>query len=520
MAMEDDLRQLAEELRETHISWVFLTEDSAFKVKKPVELGFLDFRELDRRKEVCEAEVRLNRRLAPTVYHGLVPVRRDASGRHGFGGEGELVDWAVHMRRLPDSDRLDIRLRESRLTEAQLDALVERIACFHEEVGPYEAGELGGAETVEANVRQNFEQTREHLASYLSPAQCREIEEWQLSFIENSRELFDRRLQSGRVREGHGDLRCDHVYLSEEGEVDIIDIIDCIEFSEAFRIGDVCCDLVFLAMDLAYAGRADLAERVMAIYARESNDYDLYELADFYESYRAFVRGKIAAFIAAGTSSPETRESAIEDARRHFLLALASERRSALPPVVVAVGGIIASGKSTVSKALARELSAPIVNADRTRKFMAGVEAMQQVDDGAFSGMYSLEFTEKVYREVIRRAEVVALSGRPVILDASFRPRWARELAAKLAERLSIAFLFVECSVDEQTCLARLAERDKQRGVSDGRTDIFADFVKKWERVDELSPEQHLVLDTAESLESNIERVRGVMATWPRGLTG
>jgi hypothetical protein len=482
------------ELRETHISWVFLDGDDVYKVKKPVSLGFLDFTTIEKRRRACEAEVRLNRRLAPGVYRGVIPVTLDSRGRHRFGGEGEPVDWAVAMKRLPDSDRADVRLERGELTGEAVERVAERVARFHRGCGPSEeAAPFGTVEAIRFNLLENFEQTKSSIERYLPPEQVRELESWQLRFLEEHRPLFEERLRGGRIRDGHGDLRLEHVYLDERSEVTIL---DCIEFNDRFRYADVCADVVFLAMDLAWHGRVDLAERFLARYAREAGDYDLYPLVDFYQSYRAFVRGKIAAF------------SASAEARRYFLLALASERQPLVAPTVIAVGGLIASGKSTLATALGRELPAPVVDADRTRKELAGVAAEEPLPESPFAGFYSKEFTERVYRELRRRASAVLASGRAVVLDASFRSRVHRAEVWRLARESGVPFYFVECRAPEETCSERLREREKRTSVSDGRLEIQQEFARSWEPVEELSPTDHVVVDTRESLVANLELLR------------
>jgi aminoglycoside phosphotransferase family enzyme len=274
----DDLLRDARETRETHVSVVLLGDRDVYKLKKPVDLGFLDFRTVEQRRAACEAEMRLNARLAPDVYLGVVPILRG----------GEVVDWAVHMRRLPDDVRADVMLGEGRLTPEHLDDVAERLAAFHD--GSSLAPEaFGGPASVRANVEENFAQTRNALASLLRPDEVAELLGWQTSFVQTRWSLFEQRVEAGRVRDGHGDLRLEHVYFTSPA----LRIIDCIEFSDRFRYADVCADVAFLSMDLASHGRVDLAERFVARYARASNDFDLYALIDFYESYRAFVRAKV-----------------------------------------------------------------------------------------------------------------------------------------------------------------------------------------------------------------------------------
>lgn len=515
----DDLLLPGMELRETHISWVFLGSDQVFKVKKPVSLGFLDFSTSEKRRRACEAEVRLNRRLAPDVYRGVVPVILDASGRHRFGGEGDPVDWAVSMKRLPDSHRADVRLERGELTGDDIELVAERVARFHHECGPSEAARpFGTVETIRFNVLENFEQTSSTIHRYLDPERVKELEAWQLRFLEERRALFEERLRTGRIRDGHGDLRLEHVYLDDRREVTIL---DCIEFNDRFRFADVCTDVVFLAMDLAWHGRVDLAERFLARYAREAGDYDLYPLVDFYQSYRAFVRGKIASMTAGSPeASFEARERATAEARRYFLLALASERQGLVSPRVVAVGGLIASGKSTIADALGREMQAPVVDADRTRKELAGVAPEQPLPEGPWAGFYSPEFTRKVYSELCRRASAVLASGRPVILDASFRARAHRAEARRLARETGVPFLFVECRASEELCRKRLREREKTRSVSDGRIEVFGDFARSWELVDELDSSEHVVLDTSEPVAANLEKLARAIPFSAPGFTG
>ncbi len=504
-------------LRETHISWVFLDRDEVWKVKKPVDMGFLDFSTLDRRRRACEEEVRLNRRLAPEIYHGVVPITRDAAGSHRLGGPGPAVDWAVHMVRLPDDDRGDRRLAREMLSVADVERIAVHLAAFHQLVrSDAETARYGSVEVIEENVRENFEQTREALGAYLSPTEAQAVESWQHRFLDQHGDLFRQRMAAGRVRDGHGDLRLEHVYLVQ----DAVTIIDCIEFNRRFRFADVCADVAFLAMDLTWRGRADLAEYFLAAYAREANDYDLYPLVDFYESYRAFVRGKIASMMAGGAGvGVRARRRAAAEARRFFLLALASERRSLLPPVVVAVGGLIGAGKTTVACRLGAELTAPAIDADRTRKHMLGVEAEEKVYVAPFRGAYRPEFSQEVYSEVLRRAAAVLDSGRAVVLDASFRTRAARELARRLAREHGVPFHFVECDAAPELCRRRLEERARKANVSDGRLEIFEDFVARWQPVDELPEAEHSILDTSKPLGTNVAALRRRIVTWPAGFT-
>lgn len=517
--LKEDLARPGVDFVETHTAWVFLDQTTVWKVKKPVDFGFLDYSTSEKRRVACEAEIRLNARLAPHVYQRVAPVTRDASGRHALDGHGETVDWAVQMVRLHDADRADILLTDHSLHGVHLERIAEHLARFHAAMPTNaEIAQFGSPAVILRNVRENFEQTRESIRAILSENESAEIEAKQVGFVQTHTDLLTGRMNLGRIRDGHGDLRLEHIYLRGEQPPTII---DCIEFNERFRYADVCSDIAFLSMDLERLGRADLAERFLAAYARASGDYDLYLLIDFYEGYRAYVRGKVATILSADMGADfQTRERAKKDARRSYLLALLEGRQALLEPAVIAVGGIIASGKSTMAERIAAMTSAPIVDADRTRKALMGVPPMTRLGDAAWAGAYTEAITERVYGEVFRRAGCVLSSGRPVVLDASFRTRALRAAARKLAMDHGVPFYFVECRADLDECRRRLRAREGEQIVSDGRLEIFDDFVSSFEPIDELPSTEHLIVNTTLPAEANASRLEAELPTWPNGLTG
>ena len=494
----------------THLSRVVVNERDVWKRKRPVELGFVDFRTIQARKAACDAEVRLNRRLAPDVYYGVVPIVEG----------GEVVDWAVHMRRLPQEERADDLLAQSALGRIELDLVATTLAEFHASArSDAEVARFGSVESIRFNVEENFQQTEATIGDYLLPNEARELVLWQREILRERGPLIAGRAACGRVRDGHGDLRLEHVYFEHDKARPTI--IDCIEFADRFRFADVCADVAFLSMDLAAHGRVDLAEHFLARYARAANDFDLYDLVDFYESYRATVRGKVAAILARDPGAPdETRAEAAREARRSFALALAADRRSLLRPSVVAIGGLIASGKSTTAELVARETSAPIVDADRTRKSMLGKEPTEHVHDDAWSGAYDPKFTQAVYEEVLRRADAVLRSGRPVVVDASFRSPAMRASVRALARKHGVPFHFIECRAPRDVCRARLVKRASEAHVSDGRIAIFDAFASKWEPPREISPDELVVLDTTRSEIEQLAVLRASIDVWPLGLAG
>jgi len=503
-----DLSAGSDECIETHISWVFLRGDDVFKLKKPVDFGFLDFTAASSRRVACDAEVELNSRLAPGVYRGVLPVRRDRAGVHRVAAdaEGEVVDHVVHMERLPVEARADLRLERGALAGADIDRIAQRLARFH--VAAARSAEISGfgaIDVIRRNVEENFAQARAMLRQLAGEDLEREVEERQRGFLSANGGLFARRVEGGFIRDGHGDLRLEHVYLVAGREPVVI---DCIEFNERFRYADVCADIAFLSMDLGWHGRRDLKERLLAAYAREAGDYDLYGLVDFYESYRAYVRAKVNALSLASSSLAHAARARVEaEARRYLLAALAAERPALDAPRLIAVGGLIASGKSNLAEAIGARLAAPVISSDPTRKQLLGVTPTTPLRDEPWQAAYSPQVTEHVYAELSRRARVVLDSGRSVVLDATFASRVQRGLARELARGAGASFSFIECRAGEIATRERLAARSLGASVSDGRIEIYAQLAARYEAVTELSPHEYMSIDTGGTLFQSVEQL-------------
>jgi hypothetical protein len=478
----------------THISWVFLTDREVWKLKRPVDYGFVDYTTLERRRRCCEAEVRLNRRLAPDVYLGVAPVRLGPRG-HWFGPDGDVVDYAVRMRRLADDRSAEALLRRGALTPEHLTRLAERLARFFTDAAP--APQAGTIEVIRGNVVENFTQVEPFVGRFVSRETFDAVQAWQLGLLERQSGRFRGRIEQGRIRDGHGDLRLEHVYFEDAEPL----VIDCVEFNERLRCGDSAGDVAFLAMELTARSRADFAEQFLAAFALASDDHDLYGVVDFYAGYRAWVRGKVAAFLAADPFTPREKASRkAEEARSLFDLARSyAQARSDVPPVV-AIGGLIGSGKSTLAEALGRAVGVPVVSSDRIRKALAGVRATERAPEGA----YSAAFSARTFDDLFRRAAVVLDSGRGVVLDATFRERALRLRARDLARRHGRRFLFVETVCDEATLRERLRRRATGPSVSDAGEALLERVRAGFEPVTELGAGEHLRVDTTGPPESAV----------------
>ncbi len=497
-------------LRTTHASWVFLVGEDVWKVKRPVEFKFLDFRTPEARRHACEEEVRLNRRLAPDVYLGVEPVRKTSTG-HAICGEGPVVDWAVHMRRLPDDASAEAMLGRGELNAQALAEVAERLSSFFAAARP--APQFGTPTALCLNVTENFTELAPFVGDLLDQETLDEVEAFQMSQLTQEVERFVARVAGGRIRDGHGDLRLEHLYFlpGPDGKLRLI-IIDCIEFNDRFRCGDTASDVAFLAMELEAAGRPDLAAGFVARYAEASDDFGLYEVLDFYLSYRAWVRGKVAAFVLADPATPATlRRRKRAEASRDFRLARSFAGRPLTRPFLIAVGGVIGSGKSTLASALGRELAIPVISSDRTRKLAAGLGPTARGD----ASLYEQEKTARTYAEIVRLGTEVLDSGRGVILDATFSSRDWR-LAASAAARASDAdFVLIEATCARPEVLrARLAERKSGASISDATDELLDEFLRRYEPRGSSDPGPSFTVDTSDTPGATLrEALRLLQAT-------
>ncbi len=361
-------------LRETHISCVFLTDRHAYKLKKPVAFEFLDFRSLESRRRACEEEVRLNRRLARDVYLGVVPITRNAEGRlrldaeptaEGASPSGTVaVDWLVKMRRLPDDRMLDQLIQSGRLEEAQIDGLATKLIAFYRQAPPLAIEPDRYRAEIECHLRANRAEllAAEHR---LPAATVRRVHTAQLLLLAAMPEMLDARVRDGRVIDGHGDLRPEHVCLTDEPVV-----FDCLEFSPELRHLDVLDELGFFAMECDFLEAPQVGERVLERYCQETGDRPPDPLRWFYQSYRACVRAKVAALRArqvAGSAAVGGRDHAL----RYLTLADGYARRVA-PPFVIIVRGPSGSGKTTLAALLAEGLAVARLGTDDVRREMFG----------------------------------------------------------------------------------------------------------------------------------------------------
>jgi aminoglycoside phosphotransferase family enzyme/predicted kinase len=472
-------RPPAVEIRQTHISIVFLAGDQAYKVKKPVDFGFLDFRSLERRRHFCEEEIRLNRRLAPKVYRGVVPITRDKDGRLQIGGPGEVVEWAVEMERLPDDATLRARIARGTAGQAEVEALAARVAAFYAaaDSGPTVAA-FGRFDVVASNARENFAPAGLLVGKAVSATVFARLQALTESALARLRPLIDARAARGVPRDTHGDLRLDHVYLFPDRAApgDVV-VIDCIEFNERFRYADPVADVAFLVMDLRFHGRDYLAREFAESYFHSSGDAEGRSLLPFYSAYRAAVRGKVDGLRSVETEiASEERALALCSARAHWLLALRELELPDRRPCLVLTTGLPGTGKSTIARGLASASGFCVIRTDEVRKELAGGSGA----GAAFGeGIYSPEWTERTYAECLRRAENLLFEGERVLVDAGFRQDARRQLFVEAASRIGVPAVIFRCWAEPTVVRTRLAARRADASDADWR--IYEQTAKSWE---------------------------------------
>ena len=305
------------EMVQTQMSFVFLTGDYVYKVKKPVNLGYLDYTTLAKRRFYCQREVELNQRLCPDVYLGVVPITRD-KGNILREGQGEVIEYAVKMRYLPRERMLNVLLANKQVSVEMLTGVAQRLAEFHQKAETNDAiSAFGEIAAIITNTEENFSQTVKYIGNTISQQEFRHIKEYTNDFIDHNASLFRQRIADGKIRDCHGDLHAAHICFT-----DGICIYDCIEFNDRFRYCDVASEIAFLAMDLDHYGRADLSRSFVDAYVAFSQDKELLELLNFYKCYRAYVRGKVESFkLDDPHISAEEKTKVLAVARKYFELA-------------------------------------------------------------------------------------------------------------------------------------------------------------------------------------------------------
>jgi uncharacterized protein len=488
------------EMMQTQMSFIFLTGEYVYKVKKPVDLGYLDYTTLEKRRFFCEQELALNRRLCPEAYLGVVPITRSSSGL-ALGGGGEVIDYAVKMLYLPQERMMNVLLDRNRVSTEMTQKVAQKLVAFHAAAAAGPAiRAFGRINAIRVNTEENFNQAEKYIGRTITAQQYRRIRDYTEGTLREKAEVFEQRVSGERVRDCHGDLHAQHICFTNG-----ICIYDCIEFNDRFRYCDVASEIAFLAMDLDHYGRADLSRSFIDSYVELSRDSQIMELLKFYKGYRAYVRGKVGCFkIDDPYISEKEKAQTLEATRSYFELAESYARSR---PLLFITVGLVGSGKTTLALALARRLGLTVISSDIVRKEIAAVPATEHRFEAMDSGIYSSDFSRRTYDTLIYEARKVLLRGDPVILDASFIRAEDRRQAQKLAEQTRADFFILESTLNEAETRWRLDKRVKNGSVSDGRWEIYGPQKNKFEPVKEAPAERYFAIDSARPLGEQISRV-------------
>ncbi len=489
-------------LMETHISWILLTGDYVYKIKKPVNFGFLDYSTLDRRQHFCREEVRLNRRLAPDLYLDVISVHGSESAPN-LRGEGPVIDYMVMTRQFRQQDLLGNMQRAGTLEPAHIDSLAAKLADFHQHIERAALGSAWGEpDNLHAPVADNFTDIRGLLSDATDLQQLEQLEQWAHSTFKRLIPQLAQRKAEGFIRECHGDIYLDNVTLID-GQVTLF---DGIEFNDAFRWIDVMSDVAFMAMDLEDRGLNRLAQRFVNAYLEHTGDYAGLALLDYYKAYRAMVRGKVALLrLGQPGLSDEARLEVL--ARYHSYAGLA-ERYTHVPlRFGILTQGVSGSGKSTIALHLVEQLGAIRIRSDIERKRLFGNDGSGQLD----AGLYSADLSEKTYARLASLAGQALAAGYPVVVDAAHLKHAQRDSLRQAIEDQGVPCLIVQCTASLETLQERISTRQRE-GTDPSDADI-AVARHQLEQMDALTADEkrcsmEIVTDGTDSLTSLISQLR------------
>ncbi len=497
----DDLRII-----ETHISRVYLTGDYAYKIKKPVQLDFLDYSTLEQRRRSAEDELRLNMRWAPELYIDVVPItgRPDAPS---VSGGGTPIEYAVRMRQFPQAALLSVQLDQGLLTQEDVLDLAAMIADRHASAPANDEVRLGG----HAAIRKPMDENYPYIAAWLGPDEVDVFRRWTDRELARHERLLEARRRDGRIRRCHGDLHLRNLVRLEDGIV----AFDCIEFSEELRTLDVISDLTFLSMDLVAGGHEALAWTLLDRYLALSGDYEGMQLYGLYHVYHCMIRAKVAAIRASERSDDESAGRETDLADMHHYLDVARNWIEREGAALIVMHGLSGSGKTWVSSRLVGTLGAVRLRSDTERKRLHGLAENAATGSAPGEGLYGKAASAAVYTRLNALAKCLLSNGHRVVLDATFLRRHERDAARTLAAQLGVPSVIVAVEAPETELVPRLEARQDTGGdASEADREVLAFQRRRVEDVDdrEEQPVVHYVNEPGASTAALTARIESVLA--------
>jgi len=485
------------EVFETHISWVILTGPYAYKIKKPVNLGFLDFSTLDKRRFYCEEEVRLNRRLAPQLYIGMVRITGDPE-RPQLEGAGPAIEYAVKMHQFDQSTQLDRMLSGNLLTPEHIDRVAEILAEFHRTADVAAKSMIFGTPDAITNpVMENFYQIQPLLSDKQEIKQLQRIRQWSERTHRHLARNFRSRKEHGFIRECHGDMHLANIALYRN---DIV-IFDCLEFNDNLRWVDVMSEAAFLMMDLDKHGYHPLACRFLNGYLQYTGDYECLTLLPYYLVYRAMVRAKVACIHQAQAGLQQTEKDNAQKQYRNYLN-LAEQYTCQQPAALIITHGLSGSGKTTITQLLLERCGAVRVRSDIERKRLYGLSAGQKSQSGIDTGLYTAQASEQTYQHLAHLAGAILAAGYPAIIDAAFLKSDQRNIFQALAEKTGVSYIILDFQAPEALLRKWIIERAKQaHDASEADIPVLEHQLATQEPLTQEELEYSLTVNTGQSLD-------------------
>ncbi len=481
------------QLIQTHISYVLLTGDYAYKLKKPANFGFLDFSTLEKRKHFCEEELRLNQRGAGELYLEVIPVTCAGEEYH-LGGTGETVEYAIKMRQFPQESLFSELFAAGNLQESQLEELGRVVAQYHAQAHTNDyIRSFGEVSQVRLAIDENYQQAEKYIGGPQTQAQFEETKQYTDNFFVQNPELFKSRIDNNYICEGHGDLHLRNIALWH----DKILLFDCIEFNEPFRFVDVMYDVAFTVMDIEARGRKDLGNAFLNAYVEQTGDWEGLQVLPLYLSRQAYVRAKVNSFLLDDPSVPDAvKEEAAKTASAYYHQAW--EYTKPQQGKLILMSGLSGAGKSTTAKYLARKLNAVHLRSDAVRKHLAGIPLLARGGDE----IYTPEMTQKTYSRLLALGIILANQGWCVILDAKYDRQDLRAEAIFQATEHQLPLYIINCTAPVEVLTQRLLNRTGD--IADATADLLTSQINQSQPFTDQEQSYITVVDTTLPLEAQL----------------
>jgi aminoglycoside phosphotransferase family enzyme/predicted kinase len=460
---------------QTHISFVVLTDLYAYKIKKPVNFGFLDFSTLEKRKHFCEEEIRLNKRLCPDIYLDVVTLNlQDKSLK--INGPGKIVDYAVKMKQFPQSNIMTNLLKKQKVTREIIKDLILKLVKFYEKSKIIdENNQYGSIKVIKKNTDENFIQTQDMIGITITEETYNYIRNSTNNFLEKMSNQFHKRIKKGFICECHGDLHSGNIVIDKK-----IYIFDCIEFNKRFRNIDIASDIGFLAMDLDIQSYPYLSSYLIEKYIQKSKDQDILKILNFYKCYRAYVRGKVIGFKLNDVNTERSEKDKIKNtAKKYFRLAeyyakiISLQIKEKEGPLLFITTGLTGTGKSTIARKISFDYNAEILSTDMLRKEIEDIDLYERHHEPYNKGLYSPEKMRNVYEKLLKKSDLYLKNNKNIILDGTFRNEELRSKAKKIGEKNNAIILLIYCNCPEKIVRQYLNKRIEKKSISDGRWEIY-----------------------------------------------